>query len=314
VSEPRVRVRPGGVSDAAALRAIRLEALGDSPDAFGDTYDECAKWSEETWSIKASEWNFYLAESDTKVVGMARGETHDERPGSRWLFAMYVSPLARGGQSARALVDAVSAWAAAEGVDALHLYVSSAMHRAKAFYAKVGFVETGAAVTSSLGDGRVFQEMRRDISAITFDVRRVEPGVLYDLRRRVLRGGDLLVDVTNRADGEIATRHYGGFFADRVVVSASLYAVPAPFAPGEPAYQLRYMATDFDVQGRGLGTRLLEGVVAELAHTGVRRIWANARVTAVDFYTGTGWRVIDNSRHISAETQIEHVVIERMVV
>lgn len=309
-----LRVRPGREADAVALRAIRLEALADSPDAFGDTYDECVGWSQQRWTEAAREWNFYLAERDGRVVGMARGESHEGRPDSRWLFAMYVSPAARGGETARTLVDTVSAWAAGEGVDALYLYVATSMARARAFYAKVGFVVTGSSVTSDRGDGRVFEEMRRDISDFDLRVRVVSAAVLHDLRRRVLRGDDPLVDVSNRGDDLPTTRHYGGFLGPRAVVSASFYAVPAPFAPDDPAYQLRYMATDFDVQGRGLGSRLLDGVLEDLARRGVTRVWANARVSAVDFYSSTGWNVLDNSLHISAETGIDHLVIHRTLV
>ena len=309
-----LRVRPGREGDAEALRVIRLEALVDSPDAFGDTYAECVQWSAEMWSQKAKEWNFYLAESDGRVVGMARCESHDGRPDSRWLFAMYVSRAARGGETARLLVDEVSAWARSEGVDSLHLYVSTAMQRARAFYTKVGFVANGESFTSNRGDGRVFIEMRRDVSNFDFRVQTVSPATLYDLRRRVLRGDDPLVDVANPNDNLATSRHYGGFLGSRAVVSASLYAVPVPFAPEEPAYQLRYMATDFDVQGKGLGSRLFEEVLVDLSTLAVSRVWANARISAVNFYIATGWNIVDNSRHISAETGIEHVVIQRRVV
>ena len=309
-----LRVRPGREDDAALLRAIRLEALADSPDAFGDTYDECAAWSLAQWAHKAREWNFYLAEYEGRVVGMARGETHDGRPESRWLFAMYVSPSQRGSEAARALVDMVSAWASAQGVAALHLYVSTSMARARAFYDKVGFVATGSSVVSTLGDGRVFEELRRDLAAFDFRVENVAPAMLHDLRRRVLRADDPLIDVTNPGDELDATRHVGGFLGPRVVASASFFAVPAPFAPEVPAYQLRYMATDFDVQGRGLGARLLAHVLDDFAGRGVRLLWANARVSAVDFYVATGWNVLDDSWHISTETGIEHVVISRPLV
>jgi len=227
---------------------------------------------------------------------------------------MYVSASARGGETARALVDEVSAWASSEGVDALHLYVSTSMPRARAFYVKAGFIADGATLTSNRGDARVFEEMRRDISDFAFGVRSVSPATLYDLRRRVLRGDDPNVEVSNPGDDLASTRHYGGYLGPRVVVSASLYARPAPFAPDESAYQLRYMATDYDVQGKGFGSELLEWVLHDLSGRGASRIWANARVSAVDFYVASGWRVVDNSWHISAETGIEHVVIQRPMV
>lgn len=308
-----LRVRPGTTSDAMALRDIRLEALADSPEAFGDTYERCVAWDDEQWTRCAEEWNFYLAERGGRVVGMARGEVHDERPNTRWLFAMYVSPQARGTTVARELVDAVGAWALAEGVDALHLYVSSSMSRAKAFYAKCGFAPTGHSVSGGPEDPREFLEMRRPLGDGALRVVAVDPRALHDLRRRVLRDDDATIDVENRGDELPTTVHLGGYLLERLVVGASFFEVPAPFDPTGAAYQLRYMATDFDVRGRGLGSRLLAHAFAVLAPRGVTLLWANARTSAVDFYVATGWRVLEDSLHVSAETGIDHVVIFRSI-
>ncbi|MDE3139732.1 MAG: GNAT family N-acetyltransferase [Acidobacteriota bacterium] len=311
MSVPAVRVRPGRPADADALRSIRLEALADSPEAFGDSYEECLAWDEAQWRARADEWNFYLAEVDGRVVGMARGESHEGRPGTRWLFAMYVSPSARGGDVARRLVDTVSAWAVAEGVDALHLYVSSSMSRAKAFYVKSGFAATGLSVSGRDGDERVFEEMRRPLEESSLLLSSVAASSLYDLRRRVLREGDASVDVRNPGDEVDSTLHVGGTLMGRVVVGASFFAVPAPFRPDEGAYQLRYMASDFDVQGHGLGARLLDYALADLSRRGAGLLWANARTSAIGFYTATGWSVRPGSLHVSAETGIDHVIIHR---
>ncbi len=314
MSAPSIRVRPGREEDAMALRTIRLEALADSPDAFGETYDECAAWHDDVWVQKAKKWNFYLAEMDGQVVGMARGEAHHDEPDIRYLFAMYVSPSARGTGVATLLVDTVSAWAAANGGDALHLYVSVRAERARAFYSKIGFVQSGHCVAMDRDASLVCDEMQRDVSDFAFHVHRVEPQELYDLRRRVLRGGDPDVDVANIGDALSTSYHYGGFLGERVVVSASLFVAPSPWSSHESSYQLRYMATDFDVQGRGLGQRLLNQVFEDLARRGVHEIWANARTSALNFYVALGCEIIKDSLFISAETGIEHVVIRLAVV
>jgi GNAT superfamily N-acetyltransferase len=224
---------------------------------------------------------------------------------------MFVSREFRGGEAARLLLERVSAWAAGQGVDHLYLYVSNAAPRARAFYRRAGFVETGPCVAMDRDESLVCDEMRRDLSDFTFHVHRVAPQVLYDLRRRVLRDADPNVDVRNVNDDLETTLHYGGFLGEQVVVSASLFAAAMAHSPRTPAYQLRYMATDFDVQGRGLGSRLLNHVLDDLARRGVSSVWANARTSAVDFYVAAGWRVVEDSWHISAETGTPHVVIER---
>jgi GNAT superfamily N-acetyltransferase len=309
-----LRIRPGRAGDVAALRAIRLEALRDSPDAFGETYEECSTWDEEQWLHKTHEGNFYLAEVDRHVVGMARGGYHDERPDARFLFSMYVTPAARGGEVARLLVEAVCAWARADGASTLHLYVSNAAPRARAFYLKVGFMDTGSCVAIDRDESLVCAEMSRDLTDFSFHVHRVDPVELHDLRRRVLREDRADAPVVNPADDDEASLHYGGFLGERAVVSASFFPGPSPIAPHDPSYQLRYMATDFDVQGLGLGRRLLEQVFDDLSRRGESEIWANARTSAVDFYTSTGWNVVEDSLFVSTETGIDHVVIHRRVV
>ncbi len=138
-----MRVRRGTPADVDALRAIRLEALGDTPEAFGSTLDETTQWSEEQWREVAGRWTFFLAEDDGGVVGMATGGDHERRPGTSWLFGMYVTARARGTGAADALVDAVAQWARERGADTLYLHVTELVPRARAFYERVGFVPTG---------------------------------------------------------------------------------------------------------------------------------------------------------------------------
>jgi GNAT superfamily N-acetyltransferase len=73
--------------------------------------------------------------------------------------------------------------------------------------------------------------------------------------------------------------------------------------------QLRYMATDFDVQGRGYGARVLATAEEELRSLGVEQIWANGRDTALGFYENVGWQRIEGSEHLSPETMLPHTVI-----
>ena len=129
---------------------------------------------------------------------------------------------------------------------------------------------------------------------------------LYDLRRRVLRNNDPAANVVNPADEDPATRHFAGFVEGELAVSASFFA-----DADTGAYQLRYMATEPRVQGRGYGARVLAAAERHLANEGVTRLWANARDSALGFYRRLGWRVIEGTEHISAETQIPHTVIEK---
>jgi GNAT superfamily N-acetyltransferase len=140
-------VRRANASDASALRAIRLESLVDTPEAYGSVYDQVARWNDAKWRRMALEANFYLAERDGHVVGMASGGFNDAHPGTHWLFAMYVSPSARGTGVATALVGAVTTWARRDHADALFLHVTESVTRARAFYEKLGFRYNGERIS-----------------------------------------------------------------------------------------------------------------------------------------------------------------------
>ena len=141
--ESTLRIRLCRAEDWASLRSIRLEALADTPEAYGSTYDESVRWSDAQWKNAATTRLYYLAERDGRVVGMVSGGFNDAYPGTRWLYGMYVTPSDRGTDTASQLVRAVGEWARSHGVGELYLHVGSSVPRARAFYDKLGFHPTG---------------------------------------------------------------------------------------------------------------------------------------------------------------------------
>jgi len=113
--------------------------------------------------------------------------------------------------------------------------------------------------------------------------------VILPLRQLVLRPGKPPETARFPGDELPDTRHYAAFDGDAVVGCATFLASELD---GERAWQLRGMATDPGWQGRGAGRALLDVAYAELAGTGVRAFWCNARTSAAGFYEKMGWRVI----------------------
>lgn len=140
-------------------------------------------------------------------------------------------------------------------------------------------------------------------------VERVEPTSLHAVRRRVLRGDDPATSVVDARDDDESALHVAGLLGERLVVTSSYYPSTSPVHPDRVTYQLRYMATDFDVQGRGYGARVASVAEAMLRERGVEEVWANGRDTALGFYLATGWATIPGSEHLSAETRLAHTVI-----
>jgi len=144
---------------------------------------------------------------------------------------------------------------------------------------------------------------------VSLSVRHVTPADIYDLRRRVLRSDDPTADVGDPRDHDEDARHYGAFLGDRIVGCGSIYTSTSPVHPEVPTHQLRYLATDFDVQGQGVGAAILTMMEAEAFARGAREIWANGRDTALGFYRRLGWHLVEGSEHLSPYTGLPHTVI-----
>lgn len=88
------------------------------------------------------------------------------------------------------------------------------------------------------------------------------------------------------------TAHYGIVDDDFAVHAVVTYIHnECPHKPGVEALQLRGMCVDEPMQGHGLGERLLEGSLGQLAVSfpSAKIVWCNARTSAVGFYEKMGF-------------------------
>jgi GNAT superfamily N-acetyltransferase len=127
-------------------------------------------------------------------------------------------------------------------------------------------------------------------------VRRASLAELIDLRHAVLRQGLPRSEAVFPGDQDSAARHYGAFRGDQALCCATLHA--SEWA-GEPAYQLRGMATSPEARRMGLGKRVIEFMEQDLRDAGgTLLMWCNARVPAVEFYRSMGWEVVSDEFEI----------------
>ncbi len=142
-------VRPIVEDDWENYRAIRLEMLLDTPIAYGERHESAAALSEEQWRQRAGRGASGAAILVVAIDARGRwigtmGGYIDQDVGGPLLVGVYVAPGARGRDAGvtDALLDAIKAWARA-GYSTLRLEVHEDNARARAAYARRGFVETG---------------------------------------------------------------------------------------------------------------------------------------------------------------------------
>ena len=140
-----MQVRRAVEADWEASRAIRLEALQDSPLSFASTYEREIALDEQHWRDRIARSAQFLAiEDGGTVVGTATGFVDPADLTTTYLVAMYVTAAARQHGVGELLVRAVAAEAQAAGADRVRLHVVETNPGAERLYARCGFIRTGA--------------------------------------------------------------------------------------------------------------------------------------------------------------------------
>ena len=141
-----VELRRVSPDEWPALKALRLEALQDTPIAYCETYADAVRATDEQWVERAArgadggEAFEVLGWERDLPVAMSVGFLED---GDAVLAAVYVTPARRGHGLLDRMVEQVAAWAGGQGARRLRLLVHESNLSAQRAYARLGFVETG---------------------------------------------------------------------------------------------------------------------------------------------------------------------------
>lgn len=157
-------VRRLGSAEWRLLREVRLRALADAPYAFGSTREEEAAREDEWWITSVTTLGWFVAVDGTMVTGLIAAIPREESDDLH-VISTWVAPGRRGSAVAHQLVAAVGAWALDHGASGLVLDVAENNPRARRFYERVGFVETGAAKSLRGHPGVTTLEMRLELGA-----------------------------------------------------------------------------------------------------------------------------------------------------
>src|SRR5262249_59456251 len=123
----RVEVRRIRPDEALRLRQLRLQALGDSPWAFGSTLAREQAFDDRVWDERAAggasgtDRATFVAERDGRWIGLATGLADAPETSGATLVGMFVDAAERRRGIGAALVDAVATWARARGLARLDL-------------------------------------------------------------------------------------------------------------------------------------------------------------------------------------------------
>lgn len=144
-----MNIRLFTAKDAQAFQDLRLEALQESPTAFGSSYEEERDRPLEVVARRLADARSYVFGAYTEeeeLVGMT-GLLREGRPKTRHkasVWGMYVAPPFRGQGIGRALLQAAIAQARAlPGVRQVNIGVTTSNRAAYALYVSCGFETYG---------------------------------------------------------------------------------------------------------------------------------------------------------------------------
>ena len=162
----RVEVRRVAAEDWAQVRALRLEALADTPIGFLERLTEAQQLPDEAWQARAARGaeggdSFQvLAWDGERPVGNCVCFLRD---GAAWLAGVYVAPAHRGAGLLGELAERCAAWAREQGMTLLRLEVHEDNARAQRAYARLGFAATGERAPYDLDPSRDELTMERPV-------------------------------------------------------------------------------------------------------------------------------------------------------
>jgi GNAT superfamily N-acetyltransferase len=135
--------------EVALHRDIRLRALRDAPDAFGETAAEAevrpqSYWEDLTQSVTGPGRHvMFLACEGSAIYGSTYGLRDRESLGAGRVGGTWVEPAYRRRGIGTALLQAVISWARAERFSHMRLWAPAASIGALALYRQAGFNATG---------------------------------------------------------------------------------------------------------------------------------------------------------------------------
>jgi ribosomal protein S18 acetylase RimI-like enzyme len=155
--------------NASIFKSVRLQALQDSPSAFGSTYAKESQYSDADWLKRAADWSNdrsvgYLAMAPGEPCGIAAAFLDEHDPCKAHLVSMWVAPAYRRSGIGLTLIEAIRVWAVIRGTRLLRLNVTSNNLIAIEFYKRNGFSMTGNTEPYPNDPTLIEYEMSRSVS------------------------------------------------------------------------------------------------------------------------------------------------------
>ncbi|MGY3215218.1 GNAT family N-acetyltransferase [Mucilaginibacter sp. HD30] len=132
-------------------------------------------------------------------------------------------------------------------------------------------------------------------------IEQIRPELTWRLRRDVLYPDEPFSQMEMEEDNH--GYHFGAFADNKLVAVVSLF-------PKGDDFQFRKFAVVPEAQGQGVGKTLLQYINSFATNEGGSRLWCNARVSAIGFYSKSGFRQTGNTFNRNG---IDYEIMEKRI-
>jgi len=161
-----MRIRSIEMSDLAAFKALRLEALKNHPEAFGTDYHESLGEPDSNWiervrdSVNSDTNCLFLADAEDELAGMlgvfrSRG-AKNRHAGTVW--GVYVRPAYRGQKLVDRMMHEALEWCTQRGIRIVRLSATNSTAAVRC-YLRCGFVVYGVSPEEIRVDETYYDEV-----------------------------------------------------------------------------------------------------------------------------------------------------------
>ena len=130
-------------------------------------------------------------------------------------------------------------------------------------------------------------------------IEQIRPELTWRLRQKVLYPAQKLYEM--EMDEDNLGYHFGAFMDNELVGVVSL------FQNGDDL-QFRKFAVDKSAQGKGIGKTMLQHLIDFALNENGKRLWCNARVTAIGFYLKYGF---EHTEQLFSKNGFDYEILER---
>ena len=139
--------------DWEKLRDIRLRAVTESPQAFGDTVEKTKAQTEEVWRKWIANSHIYIIDDNNKSVSAA---TFRQDIDGVWeINAVWTDPSYRNKGLSRKIFEQIFFDAKMMSIDVIRLDVNSIQSAAVTLYESLGFKKIDSVPKQKMGDGNL---------------------------------------------------------------------------------------------------------------------------------------------------------------